>query len=140
MLSLDIACTGHAFSGKNAWLELLDFAEKYFVQTNRTSGSHFVTQTELSPLFLQRPGHSMTIVGFEKDIKGHRRLLVFDPAWSPPSAMRLSSGQGGTPYNWSRYWALRMYRKDERYLKRYQAYELLEIDVADLTKNVCLGG
>ncbi|KAI5360288.1 putative peptidase C78, ubiquitin modifier-specific peptidase 1/ 2 [Septoria linicola] len=140
MLSLDIACIGHAFSGKNAWLALLDFVEKYFVRSSKTSGSDSVTQSELPPLFLQRPGHSMTIVGFEKDIKGRRRLLVFDPAWSPPSVVRPSSGQVGTSSNWSRHWALKMYRKDERYLKRHQAFELLELDGADPTKNGSLGG
>ena len=93
--------------------------------------AHVVAQTDASPIFLQRPGHSLTIVGIERRKDGSRRLLCFDPAWQPPSMMqqlRLPT----TLSSLSRRCILQMYRKKERYLKRYHAFETLVVDMERL--------
>lgn len=126
MLSLHIPCTGYVFEGKYAYRELLDFVEKYFSQADHDTGSSVVSQTGLMPLFLQRPGHSMTIIGFQKTRSGARSLLVFDPAWQAPSAI-LESEDVSAQSRWKRRRILKMYRKSERYLKRFNQFEILEI-------------
>ncbi|KAF2217396.1 hypothetical protein CERZMDRAFT_104173 [Cercospora zeae-maydis SCOH1-5] len=127
MLSLQIPCTGHVFAGREAWREVLDFVEKYF-SSDTAGGADWrsVRQTGLLPLFLQRPGHSMTIVGLHKAHGGGRSLLVFDPAWQAPSAMRNSEDLNTQP-PWKRNWILKLYLKTEGYLKRFNGYEILEI-------------
>jgi hypothetical protein len=116
LLSLDIACTGHAFHGANARERLLDAVEQYF---HAGEGK--------PPLFLQRPAHSLTIIGIEILKSGERRLLTFDPQWRPPSAMsqelraRESVGLRRTLLLWR-------YRKSTRYLKRFDGFELLSVD------------
>ncbi|PIA93616.1 Zinc finger with UFM1-specific peptidase domain protein [Cercospora beticola] len=128
MLSLHIPCTGHAFEGRDAWHELLDFVEKYFSQANDNSGSSIVCQTGLMPLFFQRSGHSMTIVGLQKTRSAKRSLLVFDPAWQAPSAI-LGPEDVNAQSRWKRHRTLKIYRKSERYLKRFSGFEILEIRV-----------
>lgn len=130
MLNLNIPCTGSAFQGKNAWRQLLDYAEAYFSTRPSppvaTRDSQRVHLTNKLPIFVQRPNHSLTIVGLIKFKSGKRKLLTFDPAWQPPSLMR-------TPLNtkqhraWTLKWLLKQYTKSERYLKRYSAFETLII-------------
>lgn len=157
LLSLDIPCTGHAFTGKNGWLQLLDFAEQHFSSqadqphnlpassssssssSTSSSTSSVIVQTNASPIFLQRPGHSITIVGIERDRtdNNNRRLLCFDPAWQPPSAIQREPTTllqlPPEKSSLSRYWTLKMYRKSARYLKRYDAFETLVVDMTRLS-------
>ncbi|GIZ44049.1 hypothetical protein CKM354_000725800 [Cercospora kikuchii] len=128
MLSLRIPCTGHVFEGRDAWHELLNFVEKYFAHAGRDAGSSLVCQTALMPLFFQRPGHSMTIIGLQKTRSGKRSLLVLDPAWQAPSAI-VGSEDINAQSSWKRHRTLKMYRKSERYLKRFGGFEILEIRV-----------
>ncbi|KAF7185531.1 Zinc finger-containing ubiquitin peptidase 1 [Pseudocercospora fuligena] len=72
LLSLSIPCRGRAYTGPDAWKELLDAVETYFTSSRirtRPPGSR-VIQTDLSPVFLQRPQHSLMIVGFERTKTG----------------------------------------------------------------------
>ncbi|WPH00635.1 Hypothetical protein R9X50_00346500 [Acrodontium crateriforme] len=131
LLSKSIACTGHAFQGRDAADQLLRFVENYFSsdKTSDSSGSKVHNSTR-PPIFLQRPQHSITIVGFERTRSGNRRLLTFDPAYQPPSKMReLTEGADESSYQgWVARWTLRQYRKGPRYLGRYKQYECLVID------------
>lgn len=161
LLSLDIPCTGHAFTGKTAWLQLLDFAEQHFSSSSlqadqqrklpasssssssssstSSSTSSVIVQTNASPIFLQRPGHSITIVGIERDRTDNNncRLLCFDPAWQPPSAIQREPTTllqlPPEKSSLSRYRTLKMYRKSARYLKRYDAFETLVVDMTRLS-------
>lgn len=74
-------------------------------------------------MFLQRPAHSLTVVGMERDRNGRRRLLVFDPAYQPIPLLKplLCFGK---PQLIDRL-ILHHYRRDERYLKRYPRFEIL---------------
>jgi hypothetical protein len=117
LLSLDIACSGHVFHGADAWRKLLDFVEGYF----RASGP------ECPPLFLQRPAHSLTIIGIELLKCSKRRLLVFDPQWRPPSIMS-DAARARKCVGLHRSLLLWRYRKSTRHLRRFNSFEVLSID------------
>jgi hypothetical protein len=116
---LGIACAGHAFHGANAWGELLDKVEQYFIA--------FEGKNQCPPLFLQRPGHSLMVVGIEILRSGERRLLTFDPQWRPPSVMA-EKLRAQECVGLRRTLLLRRYRKSTRYLKRFNSFELLCVD------------
>lgn len=132
LLLHSIPCTGYAFQGPAAWSQLLVYVEAYFAPFTSSTESK-IRQTNLSPIFLQRPHHSLTIVGFERTKSGQRRLLVFDPAWRP---RRLMEPRSATLCSrWIAYWTLNSYSKGERYLKRFKAFETLAIDRPVLEKH-----
>lgn len=79
------------------------------------------------PMFLQRPQHSITIVGIERLQSGKRRLVAFDPAWNPPSKVRSPLSEADCR-GWRGQLLLRRYRKRQRYLSRFKEFETLEID------------
>jgi len=135
--SLNIPCTANAISNmtksKTAYQDLLDSVEQYFSTKGETGGQGGkVTQTMLSPIYLQRPRHSLTIVGIERRRDGSRSLLVFDPAYDPPADLQTVIPTG-TEKRQSKS-ILKAYRRDERYLRRYRAFETLYIDTVPAAK------
>ena len=77
--------------GPQAWESLLEIVKGYFFSpstTKTTRADVEVHQTELPPIYLQRPRHSLTVIGIEERTDGSCNLLVFDPAFSPSRAMR----------------------------------------------------
>jgi len=111
------------FSGKKAWKALLDAIEEYFTLSHQPIPIVRVNQTKVPPVFLQRPRHSITVIGIERLWDGKRRLLTFDPGYRPPGALRKASNAGYSQL--SARLILWRYRKDETYLKRYQSFEAL---------------
>lgn len=112
---------------KTAYIDLLDYVEDYFVSGGgqRTEAGRKTCLTQLAPIYLQRPRHSLTIVGMQQRTNGSRSLLVFDPGHEPPKDLiksLLAKSEIKNPKN-----VLKAYRKDERYLKRYRAFEILQI-------------
>jgi zinc finger-containing ubiquitin peptidase 1 len=128
LLDAGVKCTGTSFQGQRAWSELLDFVETYYSLS--ITAKQGVQITSRPPIFLQRPNHSITIVGFERTISGKRRLLAFDPAWRPPPAMKKDWTGDFVQAGWEAKWVLRQYRKNERYLKRFDAFETVSADIA----------
>lgn len=128
---LGIDCTVRGYYGKRAPKDLLDFVALYFSSSNdpSTDTKSKLRQTRKPPLYLQRPGHSFTIVGIEVSTDHQRRLLAFDPAWAPPTAMRaVSPLSDSTAASFlSRKWILQQYRKPYRYLRRFGAFETISI-------------
>lgn len=135
--SLKISCKADRFQdvkgGAKACEQLLDSVERYFstsVTTAHQGIAPRVCNTGLPPIYLQRPRHSMTIVGIEKRKGGSRSLLVFDPAYSPSKTMlrRLSlvsatdSAEPSTSL-------IKPYRRGKKYLKRYHAFETMRLVV-----------
>lgn len=111
---------------KTAYQDLLDYVESYF-SSKKVDEESKVHCTSLMPIYLQRPRHSLTIVGIERRHDGSRSLLVFDPGYDPPQDIirALSTGTGiKHPKS-----VLNAYRKSERYLKRYRGFEALQISV-----------
>jgi zinc finger-containing ubiquitin peptidase 1 len=124
--SLNVPCTAKVFAGKKAWQELLDAIEEYFTPSVRSTSIARVHQTKLPPVFLQRPRHSITVVGIERLQNGKRRLLTFDPGYRPPAALRKASQSRYSQVSaWLILWR---YQRDEAYLKRYQSFEILFLD------------
>lgn len=128
LLYLGIPCTGSVYSGKEAWHHLLDAVEAYYSTPVPSSARLGLHMTKRPPIFLQRPKHSITIVGIERLRSGKRALLAFDPAYFPPGVMRDPSSD--LKFNvWRAKYVLAQYRKTERYLKRYNQFETLAVDI-----------
>lgn len=71
-----------SIDGYQAHEKLLDFVEDYF-KLGQGNEHDRVHKTSLPPIYLQQPGHSITVVGFEHRAGGARNLLVFDPMFKP---------------------------------------------------------
>ncbi|KAK5746908.1 hypothetical protein LTR17_000539 [Elasticomyces elasticus] len=122
LLSLAIPCTGRKFEAKEAWSEVMDSVEEYYsaampsIAKNKDDATP-VHITSRPPIFLQRPGHSVTVAGTARLKSGKRYLLIFDPAWSAPSAFRKDEPLTCEECKGlSARWVLRQYMKSERWL------------------------
>jgi len=133
---MDIKSQAHEFSGNDAYKKLLDFVEEYFQTAgHQAQDSKKVIQTELPPLYLQRRGHSMTIVGLEYHT-GHahkRSLIVFDPGYTPRAALfeeRTAQSTrnifGSIVKSRKRTIAMGKYRRGPAYLRKYNRFEVLQ--------------
>ncbi|KAK4952775.1 hypothetical protein LTR10_009583 [Elasticomyces elasticus] len=138
LLSLAIPCTGQKFEGKHAWSEVMDSVEEYYsasitlssktVKTKDDAGRAHITSRP--PIFLQRPGHSVTIVGTARLQSGERSLLIFDPAWSAPASIRKDEHLTCEECKGlSARWVLRQYMKSERWLSKWKTFETLSVDL-----------
>ncbi|KAF5879623.1 putative peptidase family c78 protein [Botrytis fragariae] len=84
-----------------------------------------VRETSLPPIYFQHPGHSMTIIGFEKLTDGTKNLLVFDPMFHDSSkVVKLVGGPARSKHPSD---LLKAYRRGNKYLKRYNEFELLKL-------------
>lgn len=86
---------------QTAYVKLLDKIETYFTGPSSAAGQQYTSQpfqkptfhhsndraklhyTDLPSIYLQAPGHSVTVVGLEVLNDGSRNLLVFDPSYGP---------------------------------------------------------
>ncbi|KAF6824530.1 peptidase family c78 [Colletotrichum plurivorum] len=124
-VSLAIPCTAQGFKdperGKSE-AKLMMAIEQYFQQGLRGPPPK-VTCTSLPPIYFQHAGHSLTIVGFERQKHGPSNLLVFDPMFrDPPALARLI---GRTFKHKSADESLKSYRRGSNYLRRYREFEIL---------------
>ncbi|KAJ8611356.1 hypothetical protein MRB53_038026 [Persea americana] len=101
--------------GHTAFDVLLDEVESYFHEQNpRESSSAARSHAGKPPLYLQMPGHSVTVIGIEHLYTRHnhlvRNLLVLDPGTRPPPMLhRLQAeAQAYTGYRqtWSKEWPI----------------------------------
>lgn len=72
----------------------------------------------------RRPGHSLTIIGFEIHDDNTANLLVFDPMFKTPPAIRKLIGTKTMPSDSSR--LLKAYRRGSAYFQKYKEFELLQ--------------
>ncbi|QSZ34841.1 hypothetical protein DSL72_007700 [Monilinia vaccinii-corymbosi] len=85
-----------------------------------------VRETSLPPIYFQHPGHSMTIIGFEKQTDGTENLLVFDPMFH--DANKVIKLVGSAPVRHRHPGdLLKAYRRGNKYLRRYNEFELLKL-------------
>ncbi|KUJ20197.1 DUF1671-domain-containing protein [Mollisia scopiformis] len=127
---LGIACSAQAFKPKKGsnsqpGSELLFTAiENYFIN-GCTDYDPKVRRTSLPPIYFQHPGHSMTIVGFEKQKDGSRNIIVFDPMFHDAADVTKLIGTEFT----HRYPGdlLKAYRRGVKYLRRYGEFEILKL-------------
>ncbi|ESZ99444.1 hypothetical protein SBOR_0206 [Sclerotinia borealis F-4128] len=84
-----------------------------------------VRETPLPPIYFQHPGHSMTIIGFEKQTDGTKNILVFDPMFHDASkVVKFVDGPVRHKHPGD---LLKAYRRGNKYLKRYNEFELLKL-------------
>ncbi|KAH3906949.1 hypothetical protein HBI56_113240 [Parastagonospora nodorum] len=126
-LSSEINCAVEMFSDmKERKIEahetLLDAVERYFTQAAVKDGSN-VYKTLLPPIYLQQPGHSITIVGFERHRNGSCNLVVFDPMYSTSPAMHKLLGRKNIQT--ARPEVLHAYRRGARQLRKHAMFEIL---------------
>ncbi|KAF2474381.1 DUF1671-domain-containing protein [Lindgomyces ingoldianus] len=126
-LSSQIDCGVEMFSdspdGQVEAHELLLLAvERYFAQAAVDDGSN-VHKTLLPPIYLQQPGHSLTIVGFERRKDGSCNLMIFDPMYNTSPAMHRLIGRKNIRN--SRPEVLYAYRRVGKQLRRHAAFEIL---------------
>ncbi|KAK4690747.1 zinc finger-containing ubiquitin peptidase 1, partial [Lecanoromycetidae sp. Uapishka_2] len=127
-----VNCAGTAFENTEgdlkAYEKLLDSIERYFhlgANSLQVTSAPKVTTTALPPVFLQRPGHSMTIVGLLVRRDGSRELLVFDPAYAPCKHMiDFTSAVDTFGYVPK---LSKPYRRGKAYLEKFEAFETLRL-------------
>nr|POE65303.1 zinc finger with ufm1-specific peptidase domain protein [Quercus suber] len=115
---------GGGGGGDLASVALLDHVEAYFmrgIETAHSRGSSRVTG--LPPIYLQRFGHSMSIVGIERARNGHRNLLVFDSSFATTRAMK--GVLEGKPVQASVEQLLGPYRRSDDSLARWEEFEII---------------
>jgi hypothetical protein len=107
-----------------AYEQLLDYVEAYFISGQEQARRHGISYiTQLPPIYFQRSGHSMTIVGFERRKDGGRNLIVFDPSFATTGGMqRLVDGRVA---HVAVERLMAAYRKDEDKLAYWKEYEIL---------------
>ncbi|TAQ90391.1 hypothetical protein B7494_g1284 [Chlorociboria aeruginascens] len=128
LCSLGIACDAEGLKtkkdGPQAYQLLFQAAESYFVNGCLDFGPK-VRATTLPPVYFQHPGHSLTIIGFEKKTDGTKNVIVFDPMFHDATSVTKYVGQTFThkaPAD-----LLKAYRRGVKYLRRYKEFELLKL-------------
>ncbi|KAI4654607.1 uncharacterized protein J4E79_008481 [Alternaria viburni] len=126
-LNSEINCAVEQFSDNKdraiaAHELLLAAMERYFARAAASDGSN-VSKTLLPPIYLQQPGHSISIVGFERRFDGSCNLVVFDPMYLTSPAMHKLLGRKSI--RTARPEVLYAYRRGAGKLKKYAAYEIL---------------
>lgn len=107
---------------------MYDAVEEYFATAPSVNMQSKVRNTMRPPIYLQHQGHSMTIIGIERQPSGNRNLIVFDPSYGDPSNItRHIDGTRPVEYNHHPDRALKLYRRGPRYLSKYQAFELMRL-------------
>lgn len=97
--------------------------ESYFSQAAVKDDGSGVIKTLLPPVYLQQPGHSVTVVGFERRRDGTSNLVVFDPMYHTSPVMQSLIGRKNikTP----RPEVLQAYRRNARQLGKHASFEAL---------------
>ncbi|KAJ9211534.1 hypothetical protein DTO166G4_6814 [Paecilomyces variotii] len=135
--SLGIKCEANAFHETKqlrAYDALLINVAEYFRQGVSLEGNDKVLKTDLPPIYLQHPGHSLTIIGFEVREDGTANLLVFDPMFrTSPAIQRLIGTSVRPSANPAR--LMRAYRRGTSYLRKFKAFETLKLSPIDESVN-----
>lgn len=113
-------------SGRQAHEQLFDFVENHF--SHGCASTDKIRTTHRAPIYLQQPGHSLTIVGLECYKDGTRNLLVFDPGFGPSRDIRRFIGKQKLyklVSNRDVQFLLRTYRRTSKQLAKYRTFEVL---------------
>ncbi|KAK8247655.1 peptidase family C78-domain-containing protein, partial [Phyllosticta capitalensis] len=112
-------------NGSQAYEQLLSDVESYFVAAADDDDNVKVHRTHLPPIYLQQPGHSITIVGFERLKDGSRNLLVFDPMFRTSPGMHRILGRKDLRTH--RPEILQAYRRGARQLSKHRDFEMVKL-------------
>lgn len=105
---------------------LLDHVEAYFLggadaDAAEKRGTSRISQ--MAPMYLQRFGHSMTIVGLRRLEDGSRDLLVFDPSFETSAGVRAMAA--GERARASPQTLLKAYVRSDHHLTKWEEFEVL---------------
>ena len=130
--SLGIPCQVRRFESSpsvNAFSSLLDYVEEHFktkTDTTTINGTK-MHQTIMPSIYLQRPRHSLTIIGIELHANGQRDLLVLDPGYIPSPRMIRSAQAAENGTGFDKRFSLTPYRKGRWQLGGYKQFETLTL-------------
>ncbi|KAL1302551.1 hypothetical protein AAFC00_002933 [Neodothiora populina] len=113
---------------QKAYERVLDFVESYFQEHCTKTGR--ITITNRAPLYLQQPGHSLTIIGLERRKDGSRNLLVFDPGFAPSNTILGFIGKQNIHQRLSGRdidMLMRVYRRGDRELQKYDCLQTITL-------------
>ena len=127
-LSSQIDCAVEQFNDSpdgqiEAHEQLLYAVESYFAQAAVKGDGSSVSKTLLPPIYLQQPGHSITIIGFERRKDGSCNLIVFDPMYHTSPAMHGLIGRKNIRTH--RPEVLQAYRRGAKQLGKHASFEAL---------------
>ncbi|KAI8965651.1 DUF1671-domain-containing protein [Daldinia sp. FL1419] len=106
---------------------MYDAVEEYFSTAPGVNLQSKVRKTKRPPIYFQHQGHSMTIIGIERQPSGNRNLIVFDPSYADHSNVtRYVDGTRPVEHSHPDR-AIKFYRRGPRYLSKYQAFELMRL-------------
>ncbi|KAG9232987.1 peptidase family C78-domain-containing protein [Amylocarpus encephaloides] len=105
--------------------ELLFATVEAYFTNDCTDYDPRVRCTNLPPIYFQHPGHSMTIVGFEKHTDNAKSLIVFDPMYHDPASVMKHVGIRFNHRNPAE--PLKLYRRGSNYLRKYDQFEILKL-------------
>jgi hypothetical protein len=98
-----------------------------YISNTEVSSSHCLAASCLraahESLAEHRKGHSITVVGIERQSSSKRSLLVLDPMFQDPNSISRYIGGKHSRRNPDK--ALRLYRRGAKYLKKYDEFEIL---------------
>lgn len=131
--SLNIACPVQAFKDgadrERARTMLMKAVETYFrqgvVADEGRDGEEKVHLTDLPPIYLQHRGHSLTIIGIEKQRDKGFNLLVFDPSFRDPAGVRELVDETVKVPKHKIGGLLDAYRRGTKYFRKYGEFEVL---------------
>ncbi len=130
-LSLGMNSEALAFSShskNDAYLAMMGAVCSYFDGDSASDTTDKIVMTNKPPLFFQHHGHSMTVVGVELDINGRTNLVVFDPTYNPsPPLKKVALSNKTNFYSPHPAKMLKAHRRDERYLGRHKAFEIVKV-------------
>jgi hypothetical protein len=110
--------------GKTAITKLLDYVEAYFMSGEDQAHTHRTSvETKLAPIYLQRPGHALVIVGVERKRDGTRNLLVFDSSYEVSAPVQQLAA--GRTVHVSIRRLLEVYRRSEACLSEVPSFEVV---------------
>ncbi|KAK5949346.1 hypothetical protein OHC33_009699 [Knufia fluminis] len=132
LLSLGISAEAAAFSSdskKQAYTAMMEAVCKHFDDGSDSNNTDKVVITDKPPLFFQHQGHSMTVVGVELDNNYEANLVVFDPMYNPSKQLKnLAMNNRLTFSSPTPDRLMKAHRRDEKYLGRYRAFEMITIN------------
>jgi hypothetical protein len=110
--------------GETAIKKLLDYVEAYFMSGENEAYTHRTSvETKLAPIYLQRPGHALVIVGLERKRDGSRNLLVFDSSYEVTAPVQELAV--GRRVHASIHRLLEVYRRSEERLSEVPSFEVV---------------
>jgi zinc finger-containing ubiquitin peptidase 1 len=129
--SLKIPCEAVSYSTtekSEAYDIMLYGVCAYFDDERSKENTDKVVITDKPPIYFQRPGHAMVIVGVEQRRDARVNLVVYDPAFNPSPALKSLAVNNNTTFAAQHpQKLLKAYRRDAKYLKSYNQFELLKL-------------